>query len=98
MAEVEEEFTIEELFDDLEDIDLELDQDTIVNKPPHYGDGEIECIDYMKDNMDTMMFMGYLEGNCKKYLHRYRYIGKPLEDLKKARWYLDRLIQEMEGK
>jgi hypothetical protein len=98
MAEVEEEFTIEELFDDLEDIDLELDQDTIVNKPPHYGDGEIECIDYMKDNMDTMMFMGYLEGNCKKYLHRYRYKGKPVEDLKKARWYLDRLIQEMEGK
>lgn len=96
MAEVEEEFTIEELFDDLEDIDL--DQDTIVNKPPHYGDGEIECIDYMKDNMDTMMFMGYLEGNCKKYLHRYRYKGKPVEDLKKARWYLDRLIQEMEGK
>ena len=98
MAEVEEEFTIEELFDDLEEIDLELDQDTIVNKPPHYGDGEIECIDYMKDNMDTMMFMGYLEGNCKKYLHRYRYKGKPVEDLKKARWYLDRLIQEMEGK
>ena len=96
MAEVEEEFTIEELFDDIGDIDL--DQDTIVNKPPHYGDGEIECIDYMKDNMDTMMFMGYLEGNCKKYLHRYRYKGKPVEDLKKARWYLDRLIQEMEGK
>ena len=70
----------------------------IINKPPHYGDGDIECIDYMKDNMDTMMFMGYLEGNCKKYLHRYRYKGKPVEDLKKARWYLDRLIQEMEGK
>jgi hypothetical protein len=51
----------------------------------------------MKDNMDHMMFMGYLEGNAKKYLHRYRYKGKPVEDLKKARWYLDRLIGEMEG-
>jgi hypothetical protein len=51
----------------------------------------------MKDNMDNLMFMGYLEGNCKKYLHRYRYKGKPVEDLKKARWYLDRLIIEMEG-
>ena len=89
----EEEFTIEELFDDIEDVEL----DTVINKPPHYGDGEIECIDYMKDNMDTMMFMGYLEGNCKKYMHRYRYKGKPVEDLKKAKWYLDRLIQEMEG-
>jgi hypothetical protein len=66
-----------------------------INKPPHYGNGEIECIDYMKDNMDPLMFMGYLEGNAKKYLHRYRYKSKPVEDLEKARWYLDRLIQEM---
>ena len=66
-----------------------------VNQPPHYGNGEIECIDYMKDNMDHMMFMGYLEGNAKKYMHRYRYKGKPAEDLKKAQWYLDRLLQEV---
>jgi len=57
----------------------------------------VDGIDYMKDNMDTMMFLGYLEGNTKKYMHRYRYKGKPVEDLKKARWYLDKLIQEMEG-
>lgn len=69
----------------------------IVNHPPHYGEGKIECIEYLKDNMDVMMFMGYLEGNIKKYLHRYRYKGKPLEDLKKAQWYLNRLIEEMEG-
>jgi len=68
-----------------------------VNNPKHYGDGLIECIDYMKDNMDPMMFMGYLEGNCKKYMHRYRHKCKPLEDLRKARWYLNRLIEEMEG-
>jgi hypothetical protein len=72
-------------------------EDDVVNKPAHYGDGKIECIDYMKDNMDHIMFMGYLEGNAKKYLHRYRYKGKPVEDLKKARWYLDRLITETEG-
>ena len=47
----------------------------VVNHPPHYGEGKIECIDYLKDNMDVMMFMGYLEGNVKKYLHRYRYKG-----------------------
>ena len=69
----------------------------VVNKPPHYGNGKVECIDYMKDNMDHMMFMGYLEGNCKKYLHRNRYKQKPLEDLRKARWYLDKLVKEMEG-
>ena len=69
----------------------------VVNRPAHYGDGQIECIDYMKDNMDTMMFLGYLEGNTKKYLHRYRYKGKPVEDLKKAQGYLNRRILEMEG-
>jgi len=68
-----------------------------INEPPHYGNGEIECIDYMKDNMDHMMFMGYLEGNAKKYMHRYRHKGKPVEDLEKAQWYLDRLIMEMQG-
>ena len=67
----------------------------VVNHPPHYGEGKIECIDYLKDNMDVMMFMGYLEGNIKKYLHRYRYKNKPLEDLKKAQWYLNRLIDSL---
>jgi hypothetical protein len=81
---------------DLSKLDtLETDN---VNSPPHYGDGSIECIDYMKDNMEATMFMGYLEGNTKKYLHRFRYKGNPVEDLKKARWYLDKLIAEMEGK
>lgn len=71
--------------------------DDVVNNPSHYGNGQIECIDYMKDNMAPEMFMGFLEGNTKKYLHRFRHKGKPVEDLRKARWYLDRLIQEYEG-
>ena len=70
-------------------------EDDVVNQPPHYGNGRIECIEYMRDNMDHMMFMGYLEGNAKKYMHRYK--GKPVEDLRKAKWYLEYLIKEMEG-
>lgn len=69
--------------------------DDTVNKPKHYNHGEIECLDYLKDNMDTQMYLGYLEGNTKKYLHRWRYKGKPLEDLQKAQFYLGRLIQEL---
>ena len=69
----------------------------VVNKPAHYGDGQIECIDYMKDNMDAMMFLGYLEGNTKKYLHSYRYKGNPVEDLKEAQWNCTRRILDMEG-
>ena len=78
-----------------EQLELPSELNDNVNHPPHYGNGEIECIDYMKDNMNHMMFMGYLEGNAKKYMHRYRYKGKPAEDLKKAQWYLDRLLQEV---
>lgn len=73
----------------------EEEEEDVVNHPSHYGDGSIECIDYMEDNMDPAMFMGYLEGNVKKYTHRYRY-KNGVEDLKKAGWYLDYLIAVME--
>lgn len=65
-----------------------------VNKPPHYNQGSIECIEYLKDNLGDG-FQHYLDGNIKKYLHRWRYKNAPIEDLRKARWYLDRLIQEV---
>ena len=67
-----------------------------VNNPDHYNNGAMECSDYLKDNMSWDAYLGYLEGNTKKYLHRWRYKGKPLQDLAKARWYLDRLIKEQE--
>ena len=67
-----------------------------VDHPSHYTQGGIESIDYMKASMTPEGFRGYCEGNCKKYLHRFKYKGRPVEDLKKARWYLDRLIKEME--
>lgn len=68
-----------------------------VNKPEHYNFGEIEAITYIKDNLGEG-YMYYLDGNIKKYLHRYQYKGKPLQDLKKAQWYLNQLINEFEGK
>ena len=67
----------------------------LVNSPSHYASGNIECIEYLKDNMPKEAFIGYLEGNVKKYLHRWRYKVKPTEDLKKAQWYLDYLIKEV---
>jgi hypothetical protein len=67
-----------------------------VESPSHYNSGKIECIDYLKDNMPFDNYLGYLEGNTKKYLHRWRYKKKPLEDLKKAQWYLNRLVKELE--
>lgn len=66
----------------------------VVNRPHHYNAGSIECIDAIKESMEPEQFLGYLKGNCLKYLWRYEYKGKPVEDLRKARWYLERLIKE----
>jgi hypothetical protein len=63
-----------------------------VEKPSHYGQGSIECIDYIKDFLTKEEYTGYLRGNMAKYLHRWRY-KNGIEDLRKARWYLDRLIE-----
>jgi len=64
-----------------------------VDEPPHYNVGEIECIDYIRQQLGDH-FGAYLLGNCIKYLHRHKYKGAPAEDLRKAQWYLNRLIEE----
>ena len=69
-------------------------KEDVVNRPHHYNSGNIECIDAIKESMEPEQFLGYLKGNCLKYLWRYEYKGKPVEDLRKARWYLERLIKE----
>ena len=42
--------------------------------------------------MSVEAFKGYLKGNVEKYVWRMSYKGRPVEDLRKARFYLDRLI------
>ena len=60
--------------------------------PSHYK-GEIECIEAIKASMSKENFKGYLRGNIMKYLWRFERKGGQ-EDLKKAQWYLNRLIDE----
>ena len=62
-----------------------------VNNPTHYNTGSIECIEAIEESMSSHAFKGYLKGNCMKYLWRYDYKGKQVEDLEKADWYLNRL-------
>lgn len=66
-----------------------------VNNPPHYNYGKVECIEAIEESMTSESFRGYLKGNCMKYLWRYERKGKALEDLRKAQWYLDKLIDEV---
>ena len=63
-----------------------------VKRPSHYGQGEIECIDYIKDFLTREEFIGYLRGNIAKYMHRWRY-KNGVQDLEKAQWYLKKLIE-----
>jgi hypothetical protein len=69
-----------------------------VNSPPHYKTGGIEAIEGIEASMGPEAYAGYLKGNIMKYMWRYERKGKPIEDLKKARWYLDRLIGLRERK
>jgi len=55
--------------------------------PPHYQQGQIEVIDYILDQG-----FDYLEGNIIKYVSRYKY-KNGVEDLNKALWYLNKLIE-----
>jgi len=66
-----------------------------VNNPTHYGQGSIESIVYIEDTLTEEEYVGFLRGNISKYLHRWRY-KNGVEDLKKAQWYLDKLIKIQE--
>jgi len=63
-----------------------------VNSPAHYGQGQIECIDYIEDFLTYDEYVGYLRGNIAKYLHRWRH-KNGLEDLNKAQWYMTELTR-----
>jgi len=65
-----------------------------VNHPAHYTKGSIECLDAIKASMSKEQYSGYLKGAILKYIWRMDYKGKAVEDLKKAAFYLERLIKE----
>ena len=66
-----------------------------VEKPQHYNSGGIEAITAIEASMAPEAYEGYLKGNVMKYMWRYEKKARPVEDLKKARWYLDRLIMAL---
>jgi len=62
-----------------------------VNSPLHYTFGSIECIEAIEASMSPEAFKGFMKANVIKYLWRYEQKGGA-ESLKKAEWYLQRLI------
>ena len=67
----------------------------MVNRPAHYNNGKMECIDAIHGMLTHDEYIGYLRGNSLKYRWRFRYKDKPIEDLRKASWYEERLMNYM---
>ena len=67
-----------------------------VNRPPHYTDGEIECIDALRSMLGDG-FGDLCQGTIVQYLWRYKH-KNGVEDLRKAEWYLNALIKHEEDK
>ena len=60
-----------------------------VNHPKHYNTGNIEVIDAIED-----LYLDFHEGNAIKYIARARYKGNYKQDIKKAIWYLERMLEK----
>ena len=74
---------------------FEIEEKEMINHPSHYNMGKYEAIDVIEDwNLNFNL------GNTAKYISRagHKDEDKMIEDLKKARWYLDREIQRLENK
>lgn len=67
----------------------------LVNKPSHYNQAGIECIEAIRAALGPEGFSYYCQGNSMKYLWRFRY-KNGVQDLQKCRVYLDWLMEEME--
>lgn len=68
----------------------------MVNSPPHYNTGDIECIDAIQESMTPEAFKGYLKGNVQKYIWRYE-AKNGTQDLEKAQWYLNKLVETLKN-
>ena len=64
-----------------------------VNSPPHYKNGDIQCIQAIESALSPEEFRGFCKGNVIKYTWREQYKGKD-QDLSKALWYLTRYLEK----
>ncbi|MDG1314770.1 MAG: DUF3310 domain-containing protein [Flavobacteriaceae bacterium] len=69
-------------------------EDSNVNHPSHYTQTGIECIDAIKASLGDG-YQDYCKGNVMKYLWRYKY-KNGIEDLKKAQWYLNSMVDSLQ--
>jgi hypothetical protein len=83
---------------------LEIDRENknkpkpdMINHPPHYTQGGIETIEYIRAKLSPEEYVGYLRGNIMKYTSRIGLKGESSEDSGKIEWYakeLNRFLTE----
>lgn len=67
-----------------------------VNHPPHYTSGKVECIDALESATNNLNGIeAVCTANAIKYLWRWK-DKNGVEDLKKSKWYIDKLIENVE--
>lgn len=76
----------------MEALDRDLKSVDEVNRPSHYTQGEIECIDAIRAALTPEEFRGYCKGAAFKYIWRERYKGQGVS-LAKAEWYLKQAVE-----
>lgn len=80
----------------MEIIDKEKDKSVISHPERYGGDTTYECIKVLEAWMPTEQYKGFLRGNAIKYLCRVGKKDETVQELKKSKWYLEKLIEKEE--
>lgn len=78
----------------MEIIDKEKDKSVISHPERYGGDTTYECIKVLEAWMPTEQYKGFLRGNAIKYLCRVGKKDETVQELKKSKWYLEKLIEK----
>lgn len=76
-------------------VDAAMATDDDVERPAHYRQGGVECIDAIRAQLTPEEFRGYCKGNVAKYVWRER-MKEGDKAIKKARWYLNQMLKGVE--
>ncbi len=69
-------------------------EEDLVNNPPHYQGDKLEALDSIRAMLGVKGFIAYCLGNASKYVWRCTKKGNFEQDLEKAKFYIDRAIEE----
>lgn len=72
----------------------------LVNHPAHYTKGKVECIDAIQSMVESYEdpWDSFLSGQVLKYIWRHPFKENPAQDIKKAIWYAEQLVEHLESK